>query len=91
MQDQYNLLQPEEGREMHPFCSDRGVGVSAWSPLARGKFTRPRASPAFKANRMNPAPKSSNKQRTPTKWPSLTPQSGVVFPRAGGVGVGASA
>jgi aryl-alcohol dehydrogenase-like predicted oxidoreductase len=41
MQDQYNLLQREEEREMHPFCLDQGVGVIPWSPLARGKLTRP--------------------------------------------------
>jgi len=41
MQDQYNLLQREEEREMLPFCLDQGVGVIPWSPLARGKLTRP--------------------------------------------------
>jgi aryl-alcohol dehydrogenase (NADP+) len=41
MQDQYNLLMREEEREMHPFCVDQGVGVLAWSPLARGRLTRP--------------------------------------------------
>ena len=41
MQDQYNLLQREEEREMHPFCLDQGVGVIPWSPLARGNLTRP--------------------------------------------------
>lgn len=41
MQDQYNLLQREEEREMHPLCQDSGVGIMAWSPLARGKLTRP--------------------------------------------------
>ncbi|MDP9027367.1 MAG: aldo/keto reductase [Actinomycetota bacterium] len=40
MQDQYNLLQREEEREMHPFCLDQGVGVIPWSPLARGSLTR---------------------------------------------------
>jgi aryl-alcohol dehydrogenase-like predicted oxidoreductase len=40
MQDQYNLLNREEEREMHPFCLDSGVGVLPWSPLARGKLTR---------------------------------------------------
>ena len=40
MQDQYNLLQREEEREMHPFCADSGVGVLVWSPLARGMLTR---------------------------------------------------
>lgn len=40
MQDQYNLLQREEEREMHPFCLDSGVGVLPWSPLARGRLAR---------------------------------------------------
>jgi aryl-alcohol dehydrogenase-like predicted oxidoreductase len=31
----------EEEREMHPFCLDQGVGVIPWSPLARGRLTRP--------------------------------------------------
>lgn len=40
MQDQYNLIQREEEREMHPLCMDQGVGVLPWSPLARGKLAR---------------------------------------------------
>ncbi|WP_144875629.1 aldo/keto reductase [Microbacterium sp. 1.5R] len=40
MQDQYNLLQREEEREMHPYCLDSGAGVLPWSPLARGRLTR---------------------------------------------------
>jgi len=41
MQPQYNLLYREEEREMLPQCIDQGVGVIPWSPLARGKLTRP--------------------------------------------------
>jgi aryl-alcohol dehydrogenase-like predicted oxidoreductase len=41
MQDQYSLLSREEEREMHPYCLDEGIGVIPWSPLARGKLTRP--------------------------------------------------
>lgn len=41
MQDHYNLLAREEEREMHPMCLDMGVGVIPWSPLARGRLTRP--------------------------------------------------
>jgi 1-deoxyxylulose-5-phosphate synthase len=41
MQPHYNLLYREEEREMLPFCLDQGVGVIPWSPLARGKLTRP--------------------------------------------------
>src|ERR1700734_4022446 len=41
MQDHYNLLYREEEREMLGLCADQGVGVIPWSPLARGKLTRP--------------------------------------------------
>ena len=40
MQDQYNLVQREEEREMYPYCVATGVGVLPWSPLARGRLTR---------------------------------------------------
>jgi aryl-alcohol dehydrogenase-like predicted oxidoreductase len=36
MQNHYNLVYREEEREMIPLCSDQGVGVIPWSPLARG-------------------------------------------------------
>jgi aryl-alcohol dehydrogenase-like predicted oxidoreductase len=41
MQDHYNLLAREEEREMLPLCRDEGVGAIPWSPLARGRLTRP--------------------------------------------------
>jgi aryl-alcohol dehydrogenase-like predicted oxidoreductase len=41
MQNHYNLLYREEEREMMPLCQDQGVGVIPWSPLARGRLTRP--------------------------------------------------
>jgi aryl-alcohol dehydrogenase (NADP+) len=41
MQDHYNLIYREEEREMLPLCVDQGVGVIPWSPLARGRLTRP--------------------------------------------------
>jgi aryl-alcohol dehydrogenase-like predicted oxidoreductase len=41
MQDHYNLLAREEEREMLPLCVDEGVGTIPWSPLARGRLTRP--------------------------------------------------
>lgn len=40
MQDQYNLIQREEEREMHPLCQAEGIAVMPWSPLARGRLTR---------------------------------------------------
>lgn len=41
MQDQYNLIQREEENEMYPLCLEKGIAVLPWSPLARGKLTRP--------------------------------------------------
>jgi len=41
MQDHYNLLAREEEREMLPLCAHEGVGTIVWSPLARGRLTRP--------------------------------------------------
>lgn len=41
MQDHYNLIYREEEREMLPLCSQEGVAVIPWSPLARGRLTRP--------------------------------------------------
>ena len=36
MQNHYNLIYREEEREMHPYCKKSGVGLTPWSPLARG-------------------------------------------------------
>ena len=41
MQNHYNLLYREEEREMLPLCGERKIGVIPWSPLARGRLTRP--------------------------------------------------
>jgi aryl-alcohol dehydrogenase (NADP+) len=41
MQNHYNLLYREEEREMLPLCAEEGIGVIPWSPLARGRLTRP--------------------------------------------------
>jgi aryl-alcohol dehydrogenase-like predicted oxidoreductase len=41
MQDHYNLLSREEEREMLPLCAAEGVATVPWSPLARGRLTRP--------------------------------------------------
>ena len=41
MQPHYNLLYREEERDMLPLCVDQGVGVTPWSPLARGRLARP--------------------------------------------------
>ncbi len=36
MQNHYNLIYREEEREMMPLCREEGIGVTPWSPLARG-------------------------------------------------------
>jgi aryl-alcohol dehydrogenase-like predicted oxidoreductase len=41
MQNYVNLIYREEEREMLPLCREFGVGVIPWSPLARGRLTRP--------------------------------------------------
>jgi aryl-alcohol dehydrogenase-like predicted oxidoreductase len=41
MQNHYNLLYREEEREMMPLCAAEGIAVVPWSPLARGRLTRP--------------------------------------------------
>jgi len=41
MQNHLNLLYREEEREMLPLCHDQGIAVIPWSPLARGRLTRP--------------------------------------------------
>jgi 1-deoxyxylulose-5-phosphate synthase len=41
MQNQYSLLQREEEREMFGLLADQGVGSIPWSPLAKGRLTRP--------------------------------------------------
>lgn len=41
MQNHYNLVYREEEREMLPLCQKKGIGVTPWSPLARGYLTRP--------------------------------------------------
>jgi aryl-alcohol dehydrogenase-like predicted oxidoreductase len=41
MQNHYNLLYREEEREMMALCRSEGIGVIPWSPLARGRLTRP--------------------------------------------------
>lgn len=41
MQNYYSLLYREEEREMMALCQAEGIGVIPWSPLGRGKLTRP--------------------------------------------------
>ena len=45
MQCQYNLLYREEERELLPYCYDRGIAVTTFSPLARGLLAREGGTP----------------------------------------------
>lgn len=36
MQNHHNLIYREEEREMNPYCAKTGIGLTPWSPLARG-------------------------------------------------------
>ena len=55
MQDQYNLLQREEEREMFGLLADQGVGAIPWSPLAAGKVTRPWGETGSARSESNPS------------------------------------
>ena len=56
MQDQYNVLKREEERDMIPLCLDQGVGLTPYSPLAKGRAARPWG--------------SRPPGRPPMRWPS---------------------
>lgn len=41
MQNQYSLMQREDERELFGLLADQGVGSIPWSPLGKGRLTRP--------------------------------------------------
>jgi len=49
MQDHYNLIYREEEREMIPLCRDQGIGLTPWSPLARGVLAGSRSAGTTRA------------------------------------------
>ena len=78
MQNHYNLLYREEEREMMPLCLDQQIGVIPWSPLARGRLTRPwrREDAGTRA----PTPTSSVTRCTPARSKPIAPWS-IAFVR----------
>jgi len=46
MQNHYNLVYREEEREMNPFCVEEGVGITPYSPFAKGFLAGNRTKPA---------------------------------------------
>ncbi len=55
MQNHYNLVYREEEREMLPLCRDAGLGVTPWSPLARGLLAGSRKTKTVRAQTDHPA------------------------------------
>ena len=66
MQNHINLLNREEEREMLPLCVDQGIAVMPWSPMARGRLTRPGMKPARARRPTNTARRSTRNFRNPT-------------------------
>jgi aryl-alcohol dehydrogenase-like predicted oxidoreductase len=54
MQNQYNLVQREEEREMFGLLADQGVGSLPWSPLAAGLVARPWGEHSTTRSKENP-------------------------------------
>ena len=50
MEDQYNVLRREEERDMIPLCVDQGVGLTPYSPLAKGRAARPWGAQTARSN-----------------------------------------
>jgi len=55
MQNHYNLIYREEEREMLPLCRELGIGVTPWSPLARGLLAGSRKAQTVRAATDQPA------------------------------------
>ncbi len=51
MQNYYNLVYREEERDMLPLCLDQRISSIPWSPLARGRLTRPWATQTARSER----------------------------------------
>ncbi|GLI26553.1 oxidoreductase [Agromyces rhizosphaerae] len=51
MQNQYSLISREDERELLPYCAHVGVGAIPWSPLGRGRLTRPWGTETHRAGR----------------------------------------
>jgi len=72
MQDQYNLLQRDEEREMFGLLAHSGVGSIPWSPLAADRVARPWGSRVLPGPR--PAPMSTS-PAGPFSCPPMRPSS----------------
>lgn len=50
MQSQYNLITREDEEEMIPLCREEGIGLTPWSPLARGLLAGSRKANTLRAD-----------------------------------------
>lgn len=50
MQSQYNLITREDEEEMIPLCREEGIGLTPWSPLARGVLAGARGAGTLRAD-----------------------------------------
>jgi aryl-alcohol dehydrogenase-like predicted oxidoreductase len=60
MQTRYHLAYREEEREMIPLCTDDGVGVLPYSPLARGLLAGATRTPRAETNRKSARPTAND-------------------------------
>ena len=67
MQDQYNLIQREEEREMFGLLADQGVGAIPWSPLAKGRLARPWGVHTTRSGKRPPRTDVRKRQRPPDR------------------------
>ncbi|CAI1059190.1 aldo/keto reductase [Serratia grimesii] len=57
MQSQYNLVTREDEEDLIPLCLEEGVGLTPWSPLARGLLAGARKSGTVRAETDEQAPR----------------------------------
>lgn len=57
MQSQYNLITREDEEDLIPLCLEEGVGLTPWSPLARGLLAGARKSGTVRAETDEQAPR----------------------------------
>lgn len=86
MQNHYNLVNREEEREMLPYCLAEGVGVTPWSPLARGGSrgtgTPPRPVPRATRSRSASTDRPSRRTARSPGWsPRSPPNAACRWPR----------
>ncbi|VEA62911.1 L-glyceraldehyde 3-phosphate reductase [Serratia plymuthica] len=56
MQSQYNLVTREDEDELIPLCQEEGIGLTPWSPLARGLLAGAKKSATLRAQTDEQAP-----------------------------------